>query len=331
VRALAILVAAAALAPSQELPSGYVAARDALRQHGRSVAALVAAGKAREIRAEFNPELASQLPLATVKGVLTRTLRTAALGSRLGESELPIGRDRRIYIADHRWGAKVLALTVIFDRSWRIAGVDLRPRTPLPPDPRARYRLATRLTLPFRGEWWVFWGGPTERQNYHVVAPDQRHAYDFVVWRQGATHRGDGTANRDYWDWGREILAPADGVVVEAVDGVRDNRPQVQVENPQAPAGNHVVLDLGHGEYALLAHMRRGSLRVHKGDHVRRGEVLGLCGNSGNSSEPHLHFHVQDGPRLFVGVHGLPVLFHDYVADGRHVERGSPVQGQFLR
>jgi peptidase M23-like protein len=325
VRALAVLVAAAAVATP-----GYTQARDDLRREGRSVAALVAAGKAQEIRARFTAQLASQLPLATVRDVLTRTLRTAPVGELLGESVLPIGRDRQIYIADHRWGAKVIALTVIFDRRGRISGVDLRPRTPLPPDPRARYRLVTKLSLPFRGEWWVFWGGSTERQNYHVIAPDQRHAYDFVAWKQGATHRGDGTANSDYWDWGREILAPADGVVVEAVDGVHDNRPQVQVENPKAPAGNHVVLDLGHGEYALLAHMRRGSVRVHKGDHVRQGDVLGRCGNSGNTSEPHLHFHVQDGPQLFIGVHGLQIVFHDYVADGRHVERGSPVQGQFL-
>ena len=69
----------------------------------------------------------------------------------------------------------------------------------------------------------------------------------------------------------------------------------------KAPAGNHVVLDLGNGEYALLAHLQRGSVRVEAGDRVRAGDVLGLTGNSGNSSEPHLHFHVQDRPGLFGG------------------------------
>ena len=96
------------------------------------------------------------------------------------------------------------------------------------------------------------------------------------------------------------------------------------------PAGNHVVLDLGHGEYALLAHMQRGSVRVRVGDRVRTGDVLGLTGNSGNSSEPHLHFHVQDRPGLFGGARGLPVSFVDYRADGRRVARGTPVQGQFI-
>ena len=187
-----------------------------------------------------------------------------------------------------------------------------------------------RLSLPFRGTWWVVWGGPTELQNYHVVAPDQRHAYDLLVWRRGATYRGVGTNNADYWAWGRPIVAPAAGTVVEAVDGIRDNRPQVEVENREAPAGNHVVVDLGNGEYALLAHMRKGSVRVRAGDRVGPGDLLGLTGNSGNSSEPHLHFHLQDRPELFTGARGLPVAFVGYRADGRRIARGTPVQGQFL-
>jgi murein DD-endopeptidase MepM/ murein hydrolase activator NlpD len=162
------------------------------------------------------------------------------------------------------------------------------------------------------------------------VAPDQRHAYDFLVWRAGATHRGSGARNSDYWAWGKRVLAPASGQVVAAVDGVHDNRPQVEVENPGEPAGNHVVLDLGNGEYALLAHFRKGSLAVRKGDRVSAGDILGRVGNSGNSSEPHLHFHVQDRPGLFGAARGLPLAFVDYRADGRRVARGTPVQGQFV-
>jgi murein DD-endopeptidase MepM/ murein hydrolase activator NlpD len=208
-------------------------------------------------------------------------------------------------------------------------GALVQPTTRLPRDPRAGYRPRTPLRLPFGGRWWVFWGGNTPRQNYHVAAPDQRHAFDFVGWRRGGTHRGAGTRNEDYWVWGRPILAPADGVVVTARDGIRDNRPQVET-NASRAAGNHVVLDLGNGEFALLAHLRRGSVRVEAGDRVRAGQVLGVCGNSGNSSEPHLHFHLQDRARLFGSAKGLPVRFTDYLADGRAVRRGSPVQGQFV-
>ncbi|MBA3245999.1 MAG: M23 family metallopeptidase, partial [Actinobacteria bacterium] len=74
-----------------------------------------------------------------------------------------------------------------------------------------------------------------------------------------------------------------------------------------------------------------GSVRVRAGQRVRAGDVLGLTGNSGNSSEPHLHFHVQDRPGLFGSARGLPVSFVGYRADGRHVARGTPVQSQFIR
>jgi len=297
-----------------------------------SVALGVRAGDAERIYARFTPQLAQAVPLAEVERVLAETRRTP-IGARSAESALPMAPNRRAYAADHRWGARVVALQVVFDARGKIAAIKLAPPSALPSDPNAGRRLRSKLSLPVNGTWWVFWGGPTERQNYHVVAPDQRHAYDLVVWQLGATHRGSGTKNADYWAWGRALLAPAAGRVVEIANGVRDNRPQVQVENRTDPAGNHVVLDLGNGEYALLAHMQKGSVRVRVGDRVRPGDVLGLTGNSGNSgnsSEPHLHFHVQDRAGLFAGARGLPVSFVDYRADGRRVVRGTPVQGQFI-
>jgi hypothetical protein len=322
--ALALFVATAALAT---VPPGYRTERDATLKAGRGVAALVLGSDAKALRARFSPQLARAVSLDEVVRVLDQV---APLGARVGESALPLAPRSRGYSADYRDGERLVGLTVVLDDAGMITSINLAPRRRLGPDPNAGRRLRARVSLPFRGSWWVFWGGPTERQNYHVVAPDQRHAYDLVVWRGGGTHRGAGTRNDDYWAWGRPLLAPADGVVVAARDGVEDNRPQVQVENRTAPAGNHVVLALGNGEYALLAHMQRGSVRVRAGQRVSRGDVIGLCGNSGNSSEPHLHFHVQNRPALFGAARGLPVAFSDYTADGRRVARGSPVQGQFL-
>lgn len=311
-------------------PPAYELSQQRIVVEGRQVAALVQAGDAESIYGQFTPELARAVPLAQVQQVLDETLRGAPLGPRTAESALPLAPSRRAYAAVHRWGKRTVELQVLRDARGKIAAINLAPPNALPSDPNAARRLRARLSLPFRGTWWVFWGGPTERQNYHVVAADQRHAYDLVVWRSGATHRGAGTKNSDYWAWGKTLIAPAAGRVVEAKDGVRDNRPQVQTENRADPAGNHVVLDLGNGEYALLAHMQRGSVRVRAGDRVRRGDVLGRTGNSGNSSEPHLHFHVQDRPELFAGARGLPVSFVGYRADGRRIVRGTPVQGQFI-
>ncbi len=326
--AAAIVLLAASIAAAA--PPEYEQAKQRIVEDGRAVAALVRAGDAEAIFGRFAPALAREVPLTEVERVLEQTRGAAPIGARTAEHALPFAPGRRSYAAVHRWGRRSIALRVVFDARGAITGIDLTPPKALPPDPHAGRRLKARLSLPFRGTWWVVWGGATELQNYHVVASDQRHAYDLLVWRRGATYRGAGMNNADYWAWGRPIVAPAAGTVVEAVDGIRDNRPQVEVENREAPAGNHVVVDLGNGEYALLAHMRRGSVRVRTGDRVGPGDLLGLTGNSGNSSEPHLHFHLQDRPELFTGARGLPVSFVGYRADGRRIARGTPVQGQFL-
>ena len=91
------------------------------------------------------------------------------------------------------------------------------------------------------------------------------------------------------------------------------------------PAGNHVVIDHGNGERALYAHLVPGSIPVRVGTTVKRGQALGKCGNSGHSSEPHLHWHLQTAEG-----EGLPPRFVDYVADGKPVAKGEPVQGQLL-
>ncbi len=312
------------------VPRAYTAAQAQIRRAGRSIGALARAGDAEGVVARFAPALALAVPRTQVERVLAETVGVAPLGKRLGESVLPLAPDMGGYVADYRWGTKTLALEVIFDASGAITSINLRPRQALPRDPNVTYRQHARLSLPFRGTWWVFWGGHTERQNYHVIAPDQRHALDLVAWQAGATHRGAGTKNTDYWAWGRAVLAPAAGRVVEVVDGIRDNQPRVQVQNPANPAGNHVLLDLGNNEYVLLAHLRKGSVRVRRGEMVRPGDLLGACGNSGNSSEPHLHFHVQDRPELFGPARGLPVTFDRYRADGAPVMRGAPSQGEFV-
>ncbi|MFJ8232769.1 M23 family metallopeptidase [Streptomyces sp. NPDC094448] len=112
--------------------------------------------------------------------------------------------------------------------------------------------------------------------------------------------------------FGAPLLAVADGTVVRARDGQRDHLsrnslPMVvylmlveafvrSLRGPWGITGNHVVLDLGNGTYALYAHVKRGSLTVGDGDRVRAGQTIGACGNSGNSTEPHVHFQLMDGP-----------------------------------
>lgn len=229
-----------------------------------------------------------------------------------------------------RYGGTV-AVTWAFTTDGRVSGFGIRPAEGAPQAAASRFldhETRTALRLPFDGEWTVVWGGRTVPQNYHAAYTDQRFALDLLVVRDGRTHTGTGSANEDYHCFGLPILAPGEGRVVVARDGVPDGRPGVISDAD--PPGNHVVIDHGTGEYSVLAHLQRGSVRVSEGDRVAPGDTLGLCGNSGRSSEPHLHYHLQTTPSFGSG-EGLPAQFLDYVANDTLVRRGEPVRGQRIR
>jgi murein DD-endopeptidase MepM/ murein hydrolase activator NlpD len=183
------------------------------------------------------------------------------------------------------------------------------------------------LRLPFAGSWFVAWGGRTLPQNQHAATVDQRFAYDLLIQREGRTHAGAGVRNEDYYCFDQSIMAPASGTVVSAENEVEDNIPGVT--NSKQPLGNHVIIDHGNGEFSFLCHFRKGTVTVKKGDPVKAGDLLGRCGNSGFSTEAHLHYHLQDTAVPFNG-QGLPAPFQKYLADGKLVERGEPVKGQIV-
>ena len=204
--------------------------------------------------------------------------------------------------------------------------------TPAPaPSAYLGYQTKAALRLPFGApadaRWYVAWGGRSVQENYHAAAPDQRFAYDFVLSRNGAVRAGRSAGNDDFYCFGTPVLAPAAGTVVRAVNSVSDNAPGAV--NAAAPPGNYVVIDHGAGEFSLIAHFQRGTVRPQPGTRVAVGDTLGACGNSGRSSLPHVHYHLQTGSDYREGV-GLPALFRGYVADGLAVARGEPVRGQYL-
>lgn len=174
----------------------------------------------------------------------------------------------------------------------------------------------------------MFWGGRTVAENYHAATPDQRFAYDFVVRENGSSHQGDGSQLEDYHCFGRPIYAPGAGTAVEAVADLPDN--PIGTTDAENALGNHVVLNHGNGEFSFLAHLKQGSVSVGPGDVIEAGTPVGVCGNSGNTSEPHLHFHMQTDAVFHAGAggEGLPAQFLDYRADGKRVARGEPTKGQ---
>lgn len=150
-----------------------------------------------------------------------------------------------------------------------------------------------RLFLPFMGEWSVSQG----YQGRYTHKGDWAEALDFMIRDQeGKTWQGAGLVPDDYYCFGKPVLCPADAVVEEVVNYVEDN--PVGGDNPVHNWGNTIVLKHAPGLYTKLSHLRKGSIKVAKGDYVKRGDILASCGNSGRSPEPHLHFQVQATPYI---------------------------------
>jgi hypothetical protein len=182
-----------------------------------------------------------------------------------------------------------------------------------------------RIGMPVAGEWQVVNGGRSTLVDAHQALRVQRDALDIVQSVDGRPYRGDGTRLEDHFAFGQPLLAVGDGRITAAVDGLPDL--PVGGSTWRNMAGNHVILDIGGGRYVLYGHLQLGSLRVRVGDDVRRGQVLGQVGDSGNSDAPHLHLQVQNQPTFDVEDRSLrtyPFVFDDAaVPDPR---RGDPVR-----
>ncbi|HTV69950.1 MAG TPA: M23 family metallopeptidase [Rhizobiaceae bacterium] len=228
--------------------------------------------------------------------------------------------------ADHAKGVKVVTQVAVNDAG-KIARFIVQKEPEAAQSRFMDYQTKANLSLPFEGEWMVVWGGREIGENYHAVDRAQRLALDVLMINGSTSFTGDGKKPEDYLCWDKPIIAPADGTVVSIVENLPDQ--QIGKTDPANPAGNHVVLDLGGGEFVFLAHLREGSVTVEPGDTVVGGGEIGRCGNSGNTTEPHLHIHMQTTADLATG-EGLPMQFQDYVANGKPVEKGEPKQGEVV-
>ncbi|HEY8548050.1 MAG TPA: M23 family metallopeptidase [Acidimicrobiales bacterium] len=209
--------------------------------------------------------------------------------------------------------------------------------------------------FPVRGRYRAV-NSPADKVPSHGLhAYGQTYAIDLVP-----VPTGDGDVRVDGWvkvepptaypGFGDPIVAPVDGVVVRAHDRARDHGSRMswgalaylltveafarEVRGPKGILGNHLVLRVddgadgaeasgdGAGTYVALAHLRQGSLRAGVGDRVRRGEVVAELGNSGNSSQPHIHLQVMDHPNLLLAA-GLPMAFDGW-PDGGMPDRSAP-------
>ena len=177
------------------------------------------------------------------------------------------------------------------------------------------------------------WGGDTRALNRHHDALNQKYGFDFLrVDDSGKSHKNEGRQNEDYFAFGKKVVATADGVVTDVIRGVRDNIPGSM--NPCSALGNTVIIKHRKHEISVLAHFKQGSIQVNVRDNVIRGQVLGLCGNSGNSSEPHIHYHLQNTPIVQDGT-GIRCIFSNIVVgkdDNIETKKKySPIKNDIVR
>ncbi len=147
------------------------------------------------------------------------------------------------------------------------------------------------IHLPFWGEWRVSQG----YEGKHTHKGEWSSAIDFnLVDEAEKTHGNSEVSCEDYYCYNKPVVAPANGVVVEIIDNVDDNEPG-KVNSVQN-WGNTVIIKHLNDLYTQISHIKRGTFRISIGDFVKQGDILALCGNSGRSPEPHLHFQVQLTP-----------------------------------
>ncbi len=200
------------------------------------------------------------------------------------------------------------------------------------------------IRLPVDQSVIIAWGGNTVDENYHVTVPFERWAYDLLAYPAALK-----TPNlEDYGIFGKTVLAPIDGTVV----GIRNDMPDLpagtEMDDPDVNAmlGNYIFLRIDETDtYLVIAHLMADSVKVKPGHHVKEGTPIARVGNSGNTSEPHIHIHHQRQDPTITSIllaEGLPLFFRDIdgppmptggvgIVDGREVPIGmtvSPLKGE---
>lgn len=191
-------------------------------------------------------------------------------------------------------------------------------------DPTPVGRLAPVLGAPLQGGPWVAVNGPGNTSGHRrTMIPlggtsriAQRFATDWIkLGPDGRAWKGDSSSNANWYGYNEPLLAVGDGRVVAAKDGIVENVPLSPTRavpiTLETVGGNHVIIDLGGGQYAFYAHIVPGTVTVKVGDMVKKGQVVGRLGNSGNSDAPHLHFHLADA-NAPLGSEGIPWVFERF-------------------
>ena len=218
------------------------------------------------------------------------------------------------------------------------------------------------VEFPLRGEWLSPNTPGTKVPSHGTNQLGTRYAYDFIQvdWNRMGTpayrvgvmqYLFSGVKLSDYYCWGQEVYSPCDGIVVVAEDGYAENEKtnlladmsnayknahyfDPEKDDIQSVAGNYVIIKYSENVYAALCHLQTGSIQVSVGQMIKKGEVIGRVGHSGNSFAPHLHFQLMDSSDISVA-NGVPCAFEQYEIfrdnEWQIIENGIPTDKDRIR
>ncbi|HKM34531.1 MAG TPA: M23 family metallopeptidase [Lachnospiraceae bacterium] len=176
------------------------------------------------------------------------------------------------------------------------------------------YENEVSYILPFQGRWMAVNGSYEKAYSHSWDIPTQRYAYDFLVLDEsGKSDHGEYNQCSSYYCYDKEVLSPADGTVIKVSNSGKDSLIFPKgwfLSRSNHIAGNYIVIRHAEKEFSTLAHLKNGSISVKVGDVVSKGQCIAKCGNTGNSTEPHLHFQLQTSPSFYSSA-GLPIQFRN--------------------
>lgn len=192
-----------------------------------------------------------------------------------------------------------------------------------------------KYQLPFKEEFYIEFGGITQKDSHSYDIPLQRYAYDFEIRENDLPYHDDYLKIENYYSYQKKIYAPLDGYIVDICNEypdtkIRKNRPIVcDVDDVK---GNYILIKHKNKEYSLIAHILKDSFQVKIGDMVKTGDYIAQVGNSGNTNGPHIHYQVQDDFN-FETAKGVPIHFKNIMIkrNGKRVFRKYVKNGDFVQ